>query len=320
MDYVLQCERLRVLWEKWKALEIIAEQNSIGQPIIEQLVRDGLPIRPFVTSNVSKANAIEALALAFEQRNIEILNDSTLVSELAAFQQERSPTGLPRYGAPNGQHDDTVMALAMAWTAVSDQHRRVYAVSEDALIVKAFEIPENWPRAYGLDIRWETAAAIWGALDPQSDVLYLYREYLGESDPAIHASAIRSREEWVPGLIDGCANNRNHDDGRRLTQIYRQHGLDLKSIDSPVESGILSLSQRMQSGRLKVFPSLRNYLEERRLYRRDAREQIVRSRDNLQDAARCLVNGISYLKTKPVPSEFIQPRRYGTGGSMGWVR
>src|SRR5689334_17487053 len=100
VDYVLQCERLRVLWEKWKALEIIAEQNSISQPIIEQLVRDGLPIRPFVTSNVSKANAIEALALAFEQRNIEILNDSPLVSELAAFQQERSPTGLPRYGAP----------------------------------------------------------------------------------------------------------------------------------------------------------------------------------------------------------------------------
>jgi hypothetical protein len=41
VDYALQCERLKALCEKWQPQQIIAEQNSIGQPVIEQLTRDG---------------------------------------------------------------------------------------------------------------------------------------------------------------------------------------------------------------------------------------------------------------------------------------
>jgi hypothetical protein len=37
VDYTLRCERLKALSEKWQPLQIVAEQNSIGQPIIEQL-------------------------------------------------------------------------------------------------------------------------------------------------------------------------------------------------------------------------------------------------------------------------------------------
>jgi hypothetical protein len=318
VDYALQCERLKALCEKWQPQQIIAEQNSIGQPVIEQLTREGLRIQPFTTTNASKALAIEALALAFERSDIRILNDPVLVSELVAFQAERLPSGLRRYGAPGGQHDDTVMALAMAWTAVSDQHRLIYSMPDSDLIVKAFSIPDNWPRAYGLDVRWNTAAAIWGAHDPQSDVLYLYSEYFGETDPAIHVAAIRSRADWIHGLIDPATNGRNQADGQGLTQMYRKLGLHLLAIDNPIESGTLSMQQRMQSGRLKVFASLSRYLEQRRLYRRDEKDQIVKDRDNLQDAARCLVSGISRMHTKPVQQSPAPPRTYR--GSMGWVR
>jgi hypothetical protein len=51
VDYALQCERLKALCEKWQPQQIIAEQNSIGQPVIEQLIRDGLRIQPFTTSD-----------------------------------------------------------------------------------------------------------------------------------------------------------------------------------------------------------------------------------------------------------------------------
>ena len=40
VDYTLQRERLRTLRNRWQPIEIIAEANSIGQPIIEQLLRD----------------------------------------------------------------------------------------------------------------------------------------------------------------------------------------------------------------------------------------------------------------------------------------
>jgi hypothetical protein len=317
VDYTLQVERLKALAEQWQPIQIIAEQNSIGQPIIEQLSREGLPIQPFITTNASKAQAIEALALALERGDIRILNDAVLVGELVAYQAEKLPSGLLRYGAPSGQHDDTVMALAMAWSAVSMQHRLVYAIPDARIVVPEFTIPDHWPRAYGLDIRWNTVAVIWGARNPQSDMLYFFSEYYAEADAAIHAAAIRSRADWIVGLFDPTANGRNQADGYRLMQVYRQFGLNLQVTANPIESGILAAWQRMESGRLKVFPSLSRYLEQRRLYRRDEREQIVPHHDNLQDAARCLVNGISRMTTQPQPAPLPQS---SYRGSMSWAR
>jgi hypothetical protein len=124
IDYGLQCARLRGLGEKWKPVTIVVEQNSVGEVLIEQLRRDSVRgIRPFTTTVASKANAIESLALSFERSEIKIVNDAVLVSELLAFQAERSPSGLLRYGAPPGAHDDCVMALMLAWTQVSGQCR-----------------------------------------------------------------------------------------------------------------------------------------------------------------------------------------------------
>jgi len=275
--------------------------NSIGQPVIEQLTREGLRIHPFTTTNASKAEAIEALALAFERGDIRILNDPVMLSELMAYQAERLPSGLLRYGAPTGGHDDIVMSLALAWTGVSGQHRLIYAFPDADIVVPDFPIPEHWPRGFGLDIRSHTMAVIWGARNPESDVLYLYSEYYADSDPAVHAAAIRSRGEWITGFMDPGANGRERLDGSRLMEIYRKHGLKLQSVVSMLESGILEVSERMRSGRLKVFASLGRYSEERRLYRRDERERVVTQRDNLQDATRCLVTAVSRMYTKPQP-------------------
>jgi hypothetical protein len=317
VDYTLQGERLKALAEQWQPIQIIAEQNSVGQPIIEQLGREGLTIQPFTTSNASKAQAIEALALALERGDIRILNDAVLVSELVAYQAERLPSGLLRYGAPSGQHDDTVMALAVAWSAVSIQHRLVYAIPDARIVVDEFTIPDHWPLAYGLDIRWNTTAVIWGARNPQSDVLYLFSEYYDEADAAIHAAAIRPRGDWIVGLFHPTANGRDQADGCQLMQAYRQLGLNLQVTANPIESGILAAWQRMESERLKVFRSLSRYLEQRRLYRRDEREQIVLQHDNLQDAARCLVNGISRMTTQPQEAPLPQ---LSHRGSMSWAR
>jgi hypothetical protein len=315
----MQCERLKALAEQWQPVQIIAEQNSIGQPVIEQLTREGLAIQPFTTTNASKAQAIETLALAFERSDIRILNDPVLVSELTAYQAERLPSGQLRYGAPGGQHDDTVMALAMAWSAVSGQRRLVYPIPETELVVQEFTIPDHWPRALGLEIRWNALAAIWGALDPQSDVLYFYSEYDAEAEPALHAAAIRARGDWIPGLMDPSANGRNQADGYRLMQMYRNLGVSLVPLDNTLESGILNVAQRMHSGRLKVFPSLSKYLAERRLYSCDENNQIVKDHDRLQDAARCLVSGISRMRTKPKPAQ-LQPRRLPVyHGPHGWM-
>jgi hypothetical protein len=126
IDYTVQVGRLKALAERFRPSQIVAERNSMGEPLIEQLQRDGLPVQPFTTTNASKAEAVDALALAFERSDIAILPDPVLIGELQAFEARRLPSGMLRYEAPSGMHDDTVMALALAWQAVAARSWWIY--------------------------------------------------------------------------------------------------------------------------------------------------------------------------------------------------
>ena len=119
IDYQVQLGRLMTVYDKFQPYNIIAEQNSIGDPLIEQLQRQGLPVQPFQTTNASKAQAIDGLALAFERGEISIINDPVLVGELQAYEMERLPSGAFRYNAPEGMHDDCVMSLALVYSGVA---------------------------------------------------------------------------------------------------------------------------------------------------------------------------------------------------------
>lgn len=118
IGYELQVGQLKSLWQRFGQCPILAESNSMGGPLIERLQRENLNVRPFNTTNASKAEAIEALSLALENGQITLADDermSVLRKELLAYDQERLASGQIRYSAPPGQHDDAVMALAIAW-------------------------------------------------------------------------------------------------------------------------------------------------------------------------------------------------------------
>lgn len=116
LEYSLQRARLRAFWERLGSRSFIfAESNNMGLPIIEQLQRDGLPVAAFTTTNASKAQIVESLAMGFERGIIRIPNDQVLIGELQAFEARPLPSGMMRYAAPEGLHDDTVIALALAW-------------------------------------------------------------------------------------------------------------------------------------------------------------------------------------------------------------
>jgi phage terminase large subunit-like protein len=127
VDYSLQVTRLQALCDRFHPVGIVAEKNSMGEPLIEALQRSNLPVIPFNTTNASKANIIDGLALAFEQGELRILDDPILLGELMAYEMERLPSGLMRYNAPSGMHDDTVMALAFAWSAVKEYSQPLLA-------------------------------------------------------------------------------------------------------------------------------------------------------------------------------------------------
>jgi len=113
-DYSVQLPRLKALAEACRAQAVIIESN-IEQMFTEQARKLDLPVLSFNTNASTKQPLIERLALAFEQETISIPDDMTLTSELMAYESERRADGRMSYSAPEGQHDDTVMAVALAW-------------------------------------------------------------------------------------------------------------------------------------------------------------------------------------------------------------
>lgn len=177
----------------------------------------------------------------------------------------------------------------------------IYPVPESDIVVPDFALPDYWPRAYGMDVGWNRTAAIWGAHDRDSDIVYLYSShYRGQAEPSVHTAAIKARGDWIPGAIDPASKGRSQRDGEQLLQDYVNLGLQLTTANNGVESGLYQVWERMSSGRLKVFKSMNDWLTEYRIYRRDDKGQIVKHDDHAMDATRYLiVTGLSLATVKP---------------------
>lgn len=120
IDYTVQRDRLRALCEMWKPSYILAEANAMGDPIIDVLQRERLPVLPFQTTSSTKPPLIENLALVFERAQWQFQPDIIWTAEIEAYERKVSPTtGRSSYSAPEGIHDDTVIARAlMVWQAM----------------------------------------------------------------------------------------------------------------------------------------------------------------------------------------------------------
>jgi hypothetical protein len=114
--YDVQLAKLTRLWERYNRPAILAEYNSMGGPLVEQMQIKGLPVTGFTTTAQTKHEIITARELALDRKEITLINDPAQQAELSAFERKER-MGVPSYGAPEGMHDDTVIALALAWWA-----------------------------------------------------------------------------------------------------------------------------------------------------------------------------------------------------------
>ncbi len=201
-----------------------------------------------------------------------------LYASIPAYQRDARSKGVPQLGAG-----------------------AIYPLEESEITCDPFEIPEHYAKVYGLDVGWNMTSAIWGAWNRDTDVIYLYSEYYrGSAEPAIHAAAIRGRGNWIPGVIDPSARGRTSTDGQRLIELYQDLGLLIAPAKNEVEAGIYNVWERMSTGRLKIFNTLRNLLTEFRIYRRDEKGKIVKTKDHGLDATRYMImSGLDHASTKP---------------------
>lgn len=168
----------------------------------------------------------------------------------------------------------------------------IYPIPEEEILVDDFQLPRHFLRGYALDVGWNRTAALAGAWDRETDIIYLYREYYrGQAEPAIHIRGIQAFGKWMTGCIDPASRGRQQGDGQRLWAMYTgQDRLNLVFAENAVEAGLQEVWERLSTGRLKVFKSLQAWLSEYRIYRRDEDGKIVKLNDHLMDATRYLIN------------------------------
>jgi len=119
IDYALQVQRLEALAKKYKA-RVIMDSTGVGDPLLEQVRSRDISVEGYHFTNTSKQQIIEHLAVMIEKKEISYPDIKVLINELMTYQYEVTRAGNVRYNAPEGMHDDCVIALALAaWSARS---------------------------------------------------------------------------------------------------------------------------------------------------------------------------------------------------------
>lgn len=183
----------------------------------------------------------------------------------------------------------------------------IYPYTEDSIVTEPFKIPSWWPKAYGLDVGWNKTAAVWGALDPDSNKIFIYSEhYEGFEQPVVHAQSIKARGDWITGAIDPASEGSSQVDGKALFNLYEEAGLILEFADNSINAGIMKVGQMFASGQLKIFSTCKNLLKEYRVYRRDENGKIVKKNDHALDALRYLMmTGMDYMSI-PIDPDYTE--------------
>jgi intein/homing endonuclease len=114
IDWNLQMSRIEAIARRYNNARINIDSSGVGDPIALELKQRGLDVIPFTFTSSIKNALIQNLALLLEQDKIKIIPDEVQIQELSNYTFDTSPNGNIRYNAPVGQHDDTVIALALA--------------------------------------------------------------------------------------------------------------------------------------------------------------------------------------------------------------
>ena len=176
----------------------------------------------------------------------------------------------------------------------------IFPISEEKMVCDPFEIPDHFPRLAGMDFGYDHPTAVsWAAYDPDNDIIYVTDEYRRTKEtPLTHAAVLNNRTPGIPVAFPHDGLQHDKGSGLQLAQQYRDLGVfmlpqhfsnppvngETKSNNS-VEAGISLLLQRFETGRLLIFKTCLDTLEEIRLYHRK-NGKIVALKDDLVSAMR----------------------------------
>lgn len=121
LDWVFQSKRIHDICVRYNGARLLIDSTGVGDPIYDQLRRLNMSVEGYKFTNASKKDLVENLSLAIDNKAISFPNIPELINELGLFGYKINPAGVTTYGAPEGYHDDCVIALALATWQISNK-------------------------------------------------------------------------------------------------------------------------------------------------------------------------------------------------------
>ena len=143
-------------------------------------------------------------------------------------------------------------------------------------ICDPFRIPEDWLRKGGADFGYVNPHVnLKGALDPHTDMLYVYEEY--------YASRVELKD--IATTMRGVEFRGDPEGRREIEELRRTHGVDIKSGEVNKLLKIAAVNARVRTNRIKVFKTCVNTLDEVDIYHIDPRTgKPMKTDDHCMDA------------------------------------
>ena len=115
IEWAVQYHRIIETARLYNNALVVVDSTGIGDPIVETLRNAGIPIEPYkISGTTAKQQLIEKLRVAIEQAHISYPNIPVMIRELENYEYDITESGVIKYSAPEGFHDDCVVSLALA--------------------------------------------------------------------------------------------------------------------------------------------------------------------------------------------------------------
>lgn len=115
LEWPFQKEKIKQLSQLYNRALVSIDSTGLGEPIADDLARDGVPISTHHFTNEFKKQLIEKISTWIELKRMRMLNLEETINEFNSFTYDYSEkTGRVIYSAPPGFHDDIVFSHALA--------------------------------------------------------------------------------------------------------------------------------------------------------------------------------------------------------------
>ncbi len=183
----------------------------------------------------------------------------------------------------------------------------IFPVKDEDISCPPFQIPDHFARINGIDFGIDhphaTAFCAW---DRDEDTFYVYDCYKRSNETSVyHAAALKKHGSWIPVSWPHDGLQRDKGTGIALKDQFRDHGCTMlkehahykDERQNSREAGLIEMYEWMRVGKFKVFSTLNDWFEEKRLYHRDD-GKVVDSYDDIMSATRYAFVMRRYAATK----------------------